>query len=90
MFIEILLAVLLGLLAGTVTGLIPGIHVNLVSLLALTFSPYLMQYTTPVSMAVCIISMSVTHSFLDFIPCLFLGAPDSDTALSILPGHKLL
>jgi putative membrane protein len=34
--------------------------------------------------------MSITHSFLDFIPSVFLGAPDSDTALSILPGHKLL
>ena len=37
-----------------------------------------------------IISMSVTHTFLDFIPGVFLGAPESETALSVLPGHKML
>lgn len=34
--------------------------------------------------------MSITHTFIDFIPSIFLGAPDSDTALSVLPGHELL
>ena len=27
---------------------------------------------------------------MDFIPSIFLGAPDEDSLLSILPGHKLL
>ena len=34
--------------------------------------------------------MSVTHTFMDSIPSIFLGAPDSSTVLSVLPGHKLL
>jgi len=34
--------------------------------------------------------MAITHTFLDFIPSIFLGAPDEDSILSILPGHKLL
>lgn len=34
--------------------------------------------------------MAITHTFIDFIPAIFLGAPDEDTALSILPGHDLL
>jgi len=34
--------------------------------------------------------MAITHSFLDFIPSIFLGAPEPGTALSVLPGHKLL
>jgi putative membrane protein len=34
--------------------------------------------------------MSITHTFIDFIPSIFLGAPNEDTALSILPGHRLL
>jgi len=34
--------------------------------------------------------MAITHTFLDTIPAIFLGAPEADTALSILPGHKLL
>ena len=34
--------------------------------------------------------MSITHTFIDFIPSVFLGCPDTDTELSILPGHELL
>ena len=34
--------------------------------------------------------MSITHTFLDFIPSIFLGAPEEDNFLSVLPGHKLL
>jgi TctA family transporter len=37
-----------------------------------------------------IIGNVVTHTFLDFIPSVFLGAPEGDTALSVLPGHRLL
>ncbi|MCK4718829.1 MAG: tripartite tricarboxylate transporter permease [Thermoplasmata archaeon] len=40
--------------------------------------------------AVLIIGMLVTHTFLDIIPSIFLGAPDEDTALSVLPGHRLM
>ena len=34
--------------------------------------------------------MVVVHSFVDFIPSIFLGAPDAETALGVLPGHKML
>ena len=34
--------------------------------------------------------MAITHTFIDFIPSILLGCPDTDTELSILPGHKLL
>jgi putative membrane protein len=34
--------------------------------------------------------MAITHTFMDFIPAIFLGAPDEDTGLGILPGHKFL
>ena len=34
--------------------------------------------------------MAITHTFLDFIPSIFLGCPDTDTELSVLPGHELL
>ena len=34
--------------------------------------------------------MSITHTFTDAIVSIFLGAPDADHALSVLPGHKLL
>lgn len=41
-------------------------------------------------LGVFIIAMAVTHTFLDIIPSVFLGAPDPDTALAVLPGHRLL
>ena len=90
MFFEILLAVLIGILAGCVTGLIPGIHVNLVSLMLVSFSGVLLGFAQPITLGVFIISLAVTHTFLDSIPSIYLGAPDSDMALGVLPGHKML
>ncbi len=90
MFLEILLAILLGILAGIITGLTPGIHINLISVMLLSVSPVLLKYTNPIALAVFIIAMSVTHTFLDAIPSIFLGAPESATALGVLPGHRYL
>ena len=74
----------------TFTGLIPGIHVNLIALIVLTASPFLLQLTEPISLGVFIISLAITHSFLDSIPSIYLGAPDEAQALNVLPGHRLL
>ena len=90
MFAEILIAVCLGVSAGIFTGLIPGFHINLISLLLVSLSGYFLGFTHPLILGVFIISMAVTHTFLDIIPSVFLGAPDSDTALAVLPGHRLL
>ncbi|MFH1649884.1 MAG: tripartite tricarboxylate transporter permease [Candidatus Woesearchaeota archaeon] len=88
MILQIFIAVLLGILAGTFTGLIPGIHVNLVSasVVALFYGSSL----NPLLIAAFIVAMAVTHSFLDSIPSIFLGAPDADQAMGVLPGHKML
>ena len=90
MLIHIILALFLGVLAGCVTGLIPGIHVNLISLLLVSSAGYLLGFASPLTLSVFIISMAVTHTFLDAIPSIFLGAPDAAMALAVLPGHKLL
>jgi len=90
MFLEILVAIAFGILAGIITGLIPGVHINLVSIILLSMAPLLLGYASIMSLGVFIISMAVTHTFLDFIPSVFLGAPEGETALSILPGHRLL
>lgn len=90
MFYSVIIAVLVGCLAGTITGLIPGIHVNLISVLLVSMSGYLLGFTDPISLAVFIIAMAITHTFLDSIPSIFLGAPDADMALGVLPGHRLL
>ncbi len=90
MIIEIILALLIGVAIGTFTGLTPGIHINLVAIILLSISAFLLQITSPIILVIFIIAMSITHTFVDYIPSIFLGAPNEDTILSILPGHKLL
>jgi putative membrane protein len=90
MFLEILIAIILGVTSGIFTGITPGIHVNLVSILLLSVSPFLLQFTSPAVLCCFIIAMAVTHTFLDAIPSIFLGAPDEAQAMNALPGHKLL
>jgi putative membrane protein len=90
MFYEIILAVMFGIGLGIITGLIPGVHVNLISIILFSLSFFLLKFIAPITLAVVIISMAVTHTFLDTIPSVFLGAPDSNNVLSVLPGHKLL
>ena len=90
MFVEVLIAIFLGICAGCATGLIPGIHVNLISVLVLSLSAYLLGFTSPVILAVFIISLAITHSFLDSLPSIYLGAPDAGQELNVLPGHRLL
>lgn len=89
-FLQILVALILGVIAGMFTGLMPGIHINFIALMISTYSLTFLKYVDAVSLVVFIISMSITHAFLDFIPSIFLSAPNSETALSVMPGHDLL
>lgn len=90
MFLEIFYSVLLGILAGIFTGLFPGIHVNLVAVTVVSISPALLNYVSVNSLTSFLVAMATTHTFVDMIPSIFLGAPEEETALSVLPGHELL
>jgi putative membrane protein len=90
MLLEIFIAIALGCLIGIFSGLCPGIHVNLVSAILISISPVLLSYTSPIVLAVFIISLAIIHTFLDTIPSIFLGAPDPDNVMAVLPGHKML
>jgi putative membrane protein len=90
MLLELIVTVLLGILVGTFTGLIPGIHINLIGLFLISLSSSLFFSIEPIYLIVFIVSMAITHTFIDFIPSVFLGCPDTDTELSVLPGHELL
>lgn len=90
MLIEILISTFIGIFAGTFTGLVPGIHINLVGTILVGLSATLFSEINPIFLIVFIASMAITHTFIDFIPSIFLGCPDTDTQLSVLPGHELL
>lgn len=85
---DLIIAVAAGILSGVITGITPGIHVNLVATTLVSVAP--LVTINPLIFCVFIIAMSVTHTFLDALPSIFLGAPDSATALGVLPGHRYL
>ncbi|MDR0523215.1 MAG: tripartite tricarboxylate transporter permease [Candidatus Methanoplasma sp.] len=94
----ILAACAAGSAAGCLTGLFPGIHVNTLASLALAAYPAAEPLLSslggpqcaPLAASSFLVSAAVTHSFLDFVPSVFLGAPGPDEAMSVLPGHRLL
>ena len=84
-------ALFFGVMLGSLTGLIPGFHVNNVALILLALSPALLDLGIPLaSVAAIIVSTGTVHTFLNYIPSALIGAPDGDTALSLLPGHRML
>lgn len=86
----IMLAIASGILAGIITGLTPGVHVNLISATLVSFSPTLLPLAGFLPLACFIVAMATTHTFLDALPSVFLGAPEAATALGVLPGHRYL
>ncbi len=91
-----ILASLAGCALGTFTGLVPGIHVNTLAAMFLAMYPSLEALVpldgmgTETTIACCIMAASVVHSYVDFVPSAFIGAPDAEDAVSVLPGHRLL
>ena len=86
--LDLAVITLLGVFSGVVTGLTPGLHPNTVIFMSLP-----LYFSTGISLPVfgCFISgLSVSHTFHDFIPALFLGLPESDTALSTVPGLEMV
>lgn len=88
--IDIIIICIVGVLCGVVTGIIPGIHVNTVGAFVFSASAFLLTFLSPEILCVFLISMSISHALIEFIPSMFLGVPDDGTVLSILPGHYLL
>jgi len=92
----------LGVLVGVLTGLLPGLHVNNIALILLSLSSVIVAMCSPLFsygisesfilllIAGFIIAVSLSHSFHDVIPTTFIGAPEEDTALTVLPAHDLL
>ncbi|MBS3817038.1 MAG: tripartite tricarboxylate transporter permease [Candidatus Thermoplasmatota archaeon] len=92
-----------GICLGIVTGLIPGIHVNTISILIVSsigiitlFVSGLISNLNPTSsellllISMLVIGCLITHTFLNFIPATYFGAPEGETALSVLPAHRML
>ena len=80
----------LGILAGTFTGMIPGVHINMISAVVIAYYGILSNFFEIQAIIVFIISMSLTHTFISFIPSVTLGVPQPDNAIAILPAHNMI
>ncbi len=90
-----------GTLVGILTGLVPGIHTNTVAaVLVVVNGPLTLGLASflgngslldaQVALICFLVAVAMAHIFVSYIPATFLGAPDESTALSVLPGHRLL
>ena len=87
--IEILLGTLIGVLLGTLSGIIPGVHANTLAGVLLSLQVALLSFFGPLVLAGALFAALITHTFVDSIPSTFLGIPDADTSLAVLPAHAL-
>jgi len=80
---------LAGVGLGVISGLFPGIHSNTLAATLLGVQAFLIPIGGAEALAATMVAALITHTFLDSIPSTFLGIPDPDTALSVLPSHML-
>jgi len=73
-----------GILLGVIAGLLPGVHPNAIS--------YLLGYfpAGPMDLSIAIIASAAANNILSIIPAVFLFIPDTETVLSVLPGHSMV
>lgn len=88
--IELVIACFIGILIGTTTGMIPGIHVNTAGAILFASSTFLMTFLSAEFLCVLMVSMSIAHALIEFVPSMLLGVPQEGTATSILPGHRMV
>lgn len=90
MLIELVVSIVLGLIGGIITGLIPGLHINLIGAGLLYLIGKNLFDISSFYLTIFVISLSISNIFLEFIPSTFLGCPDTETQLAVLPAHELL
>ena len=86
-FILLLLYSIAGSFCGVITGLIPGLHTNSIAIILLAIAS---KGEQSFYFCIFIVAAAIAHTFLDIIPSTFIGAPEEDTALTVLPAHKMV
>jgi TctA family transporter len=100
--IVVMAITVIGALMGSACALVPGFHSNALALVLLSLFAPISAILSPLSLyagpsvppallfATLLVAAATAHSFVDFVPSIFLGVPDEDTVLSVLPAHRLL
>jgi len=96
LILELLALSVAGALVGFAMGLVPGLHVNNLALgIVAAQGPALALFgvgdpSGPLLLSAFVVSAAVAQPFGSLLPAVFLGAADEATALSTLPGHRML
>lgn len=88
--LELIVASFLGIIIGCVTGMIPGIHINTAGAIIFASSTFLLSIFSPEFLCVVMVTMSISHAMIEFVPSMLLGVPEEGTATSVLPGHRMV
>ena len=83
--ISSIIFLIVGSLSGIFTGMLPGIHPNM--LIPMTLP--LVSIVGVNNYIYFLIGMVISHYFINYIPSAFLGIPDDETAVSVVPLHNL-
>ena len=79
---------IIGIISGIITGITPGIDPNTV-----IFTSMPVYLSTDISQGVYISYMtglSVSHTFHDFLPAIFISTPDAEAALSSIAAPEMV
>ncbi|MBI2564501.1 tripartite tricarboxylate transporter permease [Candidatus Woesearchaeota archaeon] len=74
-----------GILTGIIAGLIPGLHTNILVPIFIG----LFYSAQNELLFLFFLSLGIAQTITDAIPSVFLGAPDPDLVIGVLPSHEL-
>lgn len=87
--ITLILSLLIGIGLGILAGLTPGLHINILSVVLLTYSSFF-GFLGVEGLMVAIVSMAIVANYFEFIKALLFGIPDEGNVLSVYPTQRLL
>ncbi len=90
MIVNYVLCILAGVMLGFLTGLTPGVHINLVAVVFVSFAAFLSQFLSPIELGIILFVTAVTHNIADNIPAMFLGIPNTENMTELLPVHQMV
>ena len=91
MVITSIILATIGVILGIIAGIAPGIHPNLLATTVLAaYEKFQPDIVSSFDICIAILAMTITNVVIAFIPSTFLGVPESENVLSLLPSHQYL
>lgn len=79
-----IILILAAILIGAFCGLLPGVHPNTAGAILAGFE------IDGESIAIILVGVLGAYTAISFLPAIFLGVPEGDTIVSLLPGQRMM